>query len=148
MGFLKRYESYENLILRLFLGIPLLLWAIQKLTMPSMADVYVKDFQQLIFINPYTFLIVAGVIQVILAAMLIFGIYTRIPAAALIFIGLITFIVPGFITIGNIYKFAYGIVIAGGGLSLLIRGGGAYSWDAKQLRRQRHRAKTSGLLND
>ncbi|MGK7928400.1 MAG: DoxX family protein [Spirulina sp.] len=144
----QRYIPYENLILRIFVGVPLILWGIQKITTPAMADVYVKDFQRLIFIDPHLFLFIAGIPQIILGVAIIYGFYTRYIAAFFMWMGLMTFIVPGFFTIGNPYKFAYGIVMAGCGLSLLIRGADAPSWDAKQRKRQKLREERARLASD
>ena len=47
------------------------------------------------------------------------------------------------IIIKDVPHFAYAFATAGGALALLIRGSGAYSWDAKRLRRQRHRTKVA-----
>ena len=131
---LQYFMTRDRLVLRIFLGISLILWGIQKLTTPELAAVYVKDFQRLIFIDPQLFLILAGFPQIILGIALICGIYTRFVAAIFVFMGVMTFVVPGFITIGNPYKFAYGLVMAGSGLSLFITGAGNPSWDSKQLR--------------
>ena len=137
---LRYFMNRERLILRFFVGIPLILWGIQKLTtFNTLSDVYVKDFQSLIFLDPNMFLMIAGGLQVVLGIGMILGIYTRFIAAIFVFMGVMTFVVPGFFTIGNPYKFAYGIVMAGSGLSLLITGAGTPSWDSKQLRLKRLR---------
>lgn len=144
----QRYARYENLILRLFVGVPLILWGVQKMTVPAMAEVYVKDFQSLIFIDPHTFLIIGGILQVILGVAMICGFYTRYIAAFFVWMGLMTFIVPGFFTIGNPYKFTYGLVMAGCGLSLLLRGADAPSMDAKRRKRQKLREERSRLASE
>ena len=118
-------------------NLDLFMWGFQKITTPAMDAVYVKDFQSLIFLDPRLFLIISGVCQIIMALGLIAGIYTRYIAAIYVFMGLMTFVVPGFFTIGNPYKFTYGLVMAGAGLSLMLTGAGFPSWDSKQIRRER-----------
>ncbi len=137
---LQYLMNHERLVLRFFVGIPLILWGIQKLTtFDTLSDVYVKDFQSLIFLNPKMFLMIAGGFQIILGTGMILGIYTRFIAAIFVFMGVMTFVVPGFFTIGNPYKFAYGLVMAGSGLSLFLTGAGRPSWDAKKLKLKRLR---------
>lgn len=145
---LRYLMTRERLVLRIFLGIPLILWGVQKLTTPELAEVYVKDFQSLIFVEPKLFLVLAGVTQIVLGVAMIWGVYTRLIAAVFAFMGVITFVVPGFFTIGNPYKFAYGLVMAGSGLSLLLTGAGTPSWDAKQLRVNRLRNERASASNE
>ncbi len=133
----KYFVNRERLLLRIVLAISLFMWGFQKITTPAMDAVYVKDFQSLIFLDPRLFLIISGVCQIIMALGLIAGIYTRYIAAIYVFMGLMTFVVPGFFTIGNPYKFTYGLVMAGAGLSLMLTGAGFPSWDSKQIRRER-----------
>lgn len=128
----KHYEKYEPLIARLFMGIPLVMWGIQKITSPAMGAVYVEDFQSLIFLNPQIFLFVVGIPQIFMGMMAIVGFCTRWIAGFFVSMGLVTFIVPGLIVLDKPYKFAYGLVMAGLGISLLIRGGGAFSVDEKR----------------
>ena len=40
----SRYERYESLILRIFLGLTLIFWGYEKLALPKLADTYVKDY--------------------------------------------------------------------------------------------------------
>ncbi|MGD2180387.1 hypothetical protein [Lusitaniella coriacea] len=40
----KRYERYESLILRVFLGLTLIFWGYEKLVLPKLAATYVKDY--------------------------------------------------------------------------------------------------------
>ena len=145
---LQYLMTHERLVLRFFVGVPLLLWGMQKLTtFQELSKVYVEDFQSLIFLDPKIFLIIAGVLQIALGVGMILGIYTRFIAAIFVFMGVMTFVVPGFFTIGNPYKFAYGLVMAGSGLSLLLTGAGKPSWDAKQLKLKRLRNNRTNPYN-
>ncbi len=128
----QRYSIYEPLLIRFFMGVPLIMWGIQKITSPAMGAVYVEDFQSLIFLDPQVFLFVVGIPQILMGLMAIAGFCTRWIAGFFISMGLVTFIVPGLIVLDKPYKFAYGLVMAGLGLSLLIRGGGAFSVDEKR----------------
>ncbi|MGD2180388.1 DoxX family protein [Lusitaniella coriacea] len=78
----------------------------------------------------------AGIVQIILGAMMIVGFYSRISAALLALMAIITIIIPGMIIIRDVPHFAYAFATAGGAIALLIRGSGAYSMDAKRWRRQ------------
>ena len=134
----KYFVNRERLILRIIMAISLFLWGFQKITQTdTMGDVYVLDFGWLIFLEPGLFLIISGILQLILGAGLIAGIYTRFIAAIYTWMGLMTFIVPGLITIKNPYKFTYGLVMAACGVSLLLTGAGTPSWDSTQLRKKR-----------
>ena len=139
----QRYEPYEGLILRIFLGLTLIFWGYEKLSIPKLADTYIKDYEQFMVFDVKTFVLIAGIAQIILGATMILGIYTRVSAALLALMAIITIIIPGMIIIKDVPHFAYAFATAGGAIALLIRGAGNYSWDAKQLKRQRHRQKVS-----
>ncbi|MBE9115968.1 DoxX family protein [Lusitaniella coriacea LEGE 07157] len=132
----KRYERYESLILRVFLGLTLIFWGYEKLVLPKLATTYVKDYQSFLFVDVKFFLTIAGIVQIILGAMMIVGFYSRISAALLALMAIITIIIPGMIIIRDVPHFAYAFATAGGAIALLIRGSGAYSMDAKRWRRQ------------
>ena len=144
----SRYERYESLILRIFLGLTLIFWGYEKLALPKLADTYVKDYQGFMFLDVKLFLLVFGIAQILLGAAMIVGFYTRLASALLAMMALVTIIIPGMIIIKDVPHFAYAFATAGGELALLIRGSGAYSWDAKRLKRQRHRAKIASSVNE
>ncbi len=133
----RHYERYESLILRVFLGLTLIFWGYEKLVLPKLAQSYIKDYQSLMFIDVKIFLAIAGIAQIILGMMMIIGFYTRIAAALLALMAIITIIIPGMIIIKDVPHFAYAFATAGGAIALLIRGSGAYSLDARLWRRQK-----------
>jgi len=130
----RRYEPYENLILRIFLGLTLIFWGYEKLTVPRLAEIYPKDYGLFMFVDIRTFLIFFGIVQPLLGLTMILGWYTRASAALLALMAIITIIIPGIIIDQNVPHFAYAFATAGGALALLIRGGGLYSLDAKMER--------------
>ncbi|MGK7915824.1 MAG: DoxX family protein [Prochloraceae cyanobacterium] len=137
----SRYEPYESLILRVFLGLTMIFWGYEKLALPKLADTYIKDYQGFMLIDVKLFLVILGIAQIILGVMMIVGFYTRISAVFLALMAIITIIIPGMIIIKDVPHFAYAFATAGGAIALLIRGSGAYSVDAKRLKRQRFRAR-------
>ncbi|MGK7878060.1 MAG: DoxX family protein [Xenococcaceae cyanobacterium] len=137
----SRYEPYESLILRVFLGLTLIFWGYEKLSLDKLAETYIKDYQSFMFIDVKLFLVIAGIAQILLGVAMIVGFYTRVSAVLLALMAIITIIIPGMIIIKDVPHFAYAFATAGGAIALLIRGSGAYSWDAKRLKRQRYRAK-------
>ncbi len=137
----SRYEPYESLILRLFLGLTMIFWGYEKLALPKLADTYIKDYQGFMLIDVKLFLVIFGIAQIILGVMMIVGFYTRMSAAFLALMAIVTIIIPGMIIIKDVPHFDYAFATAGGAIALLIRGSGAYSVDAKRLKRQRFRAR-------
>src|SRR5574341_572122 len=127
----KRYEVYESLILRIFLGMTLIFWGYEKLTVSKLAEMYPKDYGPFMLMDVGTFLTFFGIVQPLLGLAMILGWYTRVSAALLALMAIITIIVPGMIIDHDVPHFAYAFATAGGALALLIRGGGAYSLDAK-----------------
>ena len=144
----SRYERYESLILRIFLGLTLIFWGYEKLVLPKLVDSYIKDYQSFMFIDVKLFLVIAGVAQILLGAAMIVGFYTRLSAALLALMAIITIIIPGMIILKDVPHFAYAFATAGGAIALLIRGSGAYSLDAKRLKRQRYRAKVASVNSE
>ncbi len=144
----SRYERYESLILRIFLGLTLIFWGYEKLVLPKLVDSYIKDYQSFMFIDVKLFLVIAGVAQILLGAAMIVGFYTRLSAALLALMAIVTIIIPGMIILKDVPHFAYAFATAGGAIALLIRGSGAYSWDAKRLKRQRYRAKVASVNSE
>lgn len=141
----QRYEPYQGLILRVCLGLTLIFWGYEKLTFPKLVNSYIKDYQQFMIFDVEQFLVVAGIAQIIIGSVMILGIYTRIWAASLAAMAIITIIIPGFIILKDVPYFAYAFATTGGALILLIQGAGKYSWDAKQLKRKKfHERMSSG----
>ncbi len=130
----RRYEPYENLILRIFLGLTLIFWGYEKLTVPRLSEIYPKDYGPFMLVDVGTFLTFFGIVQPLLGLAMILGWYTRVSAALLALMAIITIIIPGIIIDQNVPHFAYAFATAGGALALLIRGGGLYSLDAKMER--------------
>ena len=144
----SRYERYESLILRFFLGLTLIFWGYEKLVLPKLVESYIKDYQSFMFFDVKLFLVIAGVAQILLGAAMIVGFYTRLTAALLALMAIVTIIIPGMIILKDVPHFAYAFATAGGAIALLIRGSGAYSWDAKRLKRQRYRAKVASVNSE
>ncbi|MCI0528537.1 MAG: DoxX family protein [Nitrospira sp.] len=127
----KRYEPYESLVLRIFLGLTLIFWGYEKLMVTKLAEIYPKDYGPFMFVDVRTFLTFFGIMQPLLGVAMILGLYTRLSAALLSLMAIITIIVPGMIITHDVPHFAYAFATAGGALALLIKGGGAYSLDDK-----------------
>lgn len=128
----QRYEPYESLILRIFLGLTLIFWGYEKLTVTKLAEVYPKDYGSFLFVDVGTFLMFFGIVQPLLGVTMILGWYTRVSAALLALMAVITILIPGMIIIRDVPHFAYAFATAGGAIALLIRGGGAYSLDERR----------------
>lgn len=129
------YERDQSLILRVFLGLTLVFWGYEKLTVTKLTSSYLKDYESLRFIDVNVFLVIAGIAQIILAIAMIVGCYTRLSAFLLALMAIITIVIPGMIILRDVPHFAYAFATAGGALALLIRGSGAYSLDRKWRRR-------------
>ncbi len=128
----KRYKPYESLVLRVFLGLTLILWGYEKLAVAKLAEVYPKDYGPFLLMDVRTFLTFFGIVQPLLGVAMILGLYTRVSAALLALMAIITIIVPGMIVVRDVPHFAYAFATAGGALALLIQGGGAFILDAKR----------------
>lgn len=127
----KRFEPYESLVLRIFLGLTLIFWGYEKLTVSKLAEIYPKDYGSFMLVDVDTFLTFFGILQPLLGVAMLVGWYTRVSAALLALMAIMTVIIPGIIIDQNVPHFAYAFATAGGALALLIRGGGSYSLDAK-----------------
>lgn len=127
----KRYEPYESLVLRIFLGLTLIFWSYEKWTVPKLAQSYPKDYGPFMLVDVGTFLGVFSVVQLFLGIAMILGRYTRVSAALLACMGIITIVIPGMIILLDVPHFAYAFATVGGAVALLIRGGGAYSLDRR-----------------
>lgn len=127
----KRYEPYEGLLLRIFLGLTLIFWGYEKWTVPKLAQSYPMDYGPFMLMDVGTFLSVFGAVQLILGVAMILGWYTRVSAALLALMGIVTIIIPGMIILRDVPHFAYAFAAVGGAVALLIRGGGAYSLDRR-----------------
>lgn len=125
----SRYQVYESLILRVGLGVTLLFWGYEKWTVPKLVEAYPKDYGPFMIMDVNLFLTVVGTFQIILAVMMIVGLLTRLTAALLALMALVTILIPGAIILRDIPHFAYAFATAGGALVLLIKGGGPYSMD-------------------
>lgn len=128
-----KYEKYESLLLRIFLGLTMLFWGYEKLTVEKLARSYEMDYGALMVLDISTFLLLVGTLQIVLAIAMILGLYTRVGAALLALMAIITIIIPGMIIIRDVPHFAYAFATAGGSLVLLIKGGGRYSLDQRLL---------------
>lgn len=86
------------------------------------------------FLDVNTFLLIAGIVQIVLGASMIIGIYTRVSAGVLALMSLVTIIIPGVIIMRDVPHFAYAFVSAGGAIALFIAGGGRCSIDDRLVR--------------
>lgn len=127
----KRYEPYESLLLRVLLGLTLIFWGYEKWTVPKLAQGYSKDYGPFMLMDVGTFLSIFGLLQIVLGIDLILGLYTRLSAALLALMRIITIFIPGVSIIRDVPHFAYAFATVGGALALLIQGGGAYSLDRR-----------------
>lgn len=125
----SRYQTYESLILRIGLGMTLLFWGYEKLTVSKLAEAYPKDYGPFMIMDVNLFLTLAGILQIILALMMIVGLFTRLTAAVLFLMALVTILIPGALILRDIPHFAYAFAAGGGALALLIKGGGPHSMD-------------------
>ncbi len=126
---LSRYRPYESLILRAGLGLTMLSWGYEKLTVSKLAEAYSKDYGPFMIMEIDLFLTLAGIIQIILAVMMILGLLTRFTAGVLALMALVTILIPGAVILRDVPHFAYAFATAGGALVLVIKGGGPYSLD-------------------
>ena len=133
----SRYQVYESLILRIGLGVTLLFWWYEKLAVPKLAEAYPKDYGPFMVMDVNLFLTLAGILQIILAVMMIVGLFTRLTAALLALFALVTILIPGAIILRDIPHFAYAFAAAGGALVLMIKGGGPHSVDEGLTRAKR-----------
>ena len=134
-----RYQAYESLILRIGLGFTLLFWGYEKLTVSKLAEAYPMGYGPFMIMDVNLFLTLMGIFQIILAVMMIVGLFTRLTAAVLFLMALVTILVPGAIILRDIPHFAYAFAAAGGALALLIKGGGPHSIDEGLTRAMRGR---------
>jgi uncharacterized membrane protein YphA (DoxX/SURF4 family) len=124
-----RLDRFSPLTLRVFLGLTVLFWGYEKLTLEKLVGSYKMDYQQFMFIDVNTFLNLGGWLQLIMGVLLIAGVFTRFNALALALMGFVTIIIPGMIVVKDVPHFAYAFALSGGALVLLIQGGGDYSFD-------------------
>jgi len=124
---MKRFEPYESLILRIFLGITLVFWGYEKLTVTKLAKSYPMDYGALFdVVNVGLYLKLFGVLQIVMGFVMILGFLTRTTSLALALMALITIIVPGMVILKDVPHFAYAFATMGGALVLFIRGPGRY----------------------
>ncbi|MBI1823604.1 MAG: DoxX family protein [Nitrospirae bacterium] len=126
----KKYEPYESLVLRIFLGLTLIFWGYEKLTVSKLAEIYPMDYGTFMIVDVKTFLVFFGVVQPLLGLTMIAGWYTRVSAALLAVMAIMTIIIPGILIDHNVPHFVYAFATAGGAVALLIRGGSTYSIDS------------------
>jgi len=122
-------NKYKSLILRVFLGLTMLFWGYEKLTLEKLAKSYTMDYEKFMFFDVNVFLNVAGWLQIAIALMLILGLFTRLNAFLVALMGIITIIIPGFIILKDVPHFAYAFALAGAALALTIEGSGIWSLD-------------------
>ncbi len=131
-----QYEKYRALILRIFLGVTVLFWGYEKITLEKLVSGYTMDYGPFMFIDVNLFLSIVGWIQVLMGILLFLGLLTRLNAAIMVLMGLTTIIVPGLIVMKDVPHFAYAFALTGAALALLIEGAGRYSLDQKLWSRQ------------
>ena len=126
---LKRFEKYNSLILRVFLGLTVLFWGYEKLTLEKLVKSYTMDYEQFMFFEVNAFLGIVGYLQIIIGTLLIVGLLTRFNAVLLTLMGLVTITIPGMVVMKDVPHFAYAFALTGAALVLVIEGGGDYSLD-------------------
>jgi len=131
----QKYEPYRAMILRLFLGLTVLFWGYEKLTLEKLATSYKMDYGSLMMIDVDHFLMLAGGTQILMGVLLILGLFTRLNAAIAALMGIVTILIPGFVIMQDVPHFAYAFTLTGAALALLIEGGGAQSLDQKIFRK-------------
>jgi putative oxidoreductase len=124
-------RKYEPLILRIFLGLTLLLLGYQKFTIENLADTFENLYGSLMVINAESFVTVLGVVQVVLGLAIILGLYTRVAAALLALMAVVTIILTCVLFFRHGAEFAYAFAVAGGAAVLFIEGSGAWSLDER-----------------
>ncbi len=122
-------NKYKSPILRGFLGLTVLFWGYEKLTLEKLVKSYTMDYEKFMIFDVNTFLNIAGWLQIAIALMLIFGLFTRLNAFIVALMGLITIIIPGFIIMKDVPHFAYAFALTGAALALTIEGSGKLSLD-------------------
>jgi uncharacterized membrane protein YphA (DoxX/SURF4 family) len=128
---MKRFEPYESLILRIFLGLTLVFWGYEKMTVLKLTKSYPMDYGTLFsFVDVGLYLKFFGVRLIVMGLTRRLGLLTRTSAAILALMAISTIVVPGMIIIKDVPHFAYAFATAGGALVLLIRGSGRYSLSA------------------
>ena len=124
---MKRFEPYESLILRIFLGITLVFWGYEKLTVAKLANSYPMDYGALFnMVDVGLYLKFFGILQIAMGLVMMMGYLTRTTSGALALMAIITIIVPGMIILKDVPHFAYAFATVGGALALFIRGPGKY----------------------
>lgn len=126
---MEGYRGYVPLILRVSLGLTLIFWGYEKLTLEKLAKSYVMDYGSFMVMDVQSFLVAAGLVQLVLGISMISGFYTRVSAGLLALMAVVTILVPGAFIMRDVPHFAYAFATAGGAASLFIMGGGAYSLD-------------------
>jgi uncharacterized membrane protein YphA (DoxX/SURF4 family) len=132
-------NKYKSLILRGFLGITVLFWGYEKLTLGKLVQSYTMDYEKFMFFDVNTFLTIAGCLQIAIALMLVSGLFTRPNAFLVALMGIVTIIIPGFIIIKNVPHFAYAFALTGAALTLTIEGSGEFSLDKIRSRKSSNR---------
>ena len=122
-------NKYKSPILRVFLGLTVLFWGYEKLTLEKLVKSYAMDYEKFMIFDVNTFLNIAGWLQIAIALMIIIGLFTRLNAFIVALMGLITIIIPGFIIMKDVPHFAYAFALTGAALALTIEGGGKLSLD-------------------
>ena len=141
----SNYNKYKPLILRVFLGLTILFWGYEKLTLEKLVKSYTMDYENLMIFDVNTFLTVAGWLQIFIALILILGIFTRFGALLIALMGLITIIIPGFIVLKDVPHFAYAFALTGAALTLMIEGSGGLSIDQYIQQKNRERTASNSL---
>jgi uncharacterized membrane protein YphA (DoxX/SURF4 family) len=127
----ETFRKYEPLVLRVFLGVTLVILGYQKLSTENLTFMFQKLYGPLLVLSAASFLFAAGMVQVIVGIVTVLGLFTRVCAALIALMALVTIVLTGAILHGDILIFPYAYATAGGAIALLIQGGGAWSLDEK-----------------
>ena len=125
----NHHSKYNGLILRVFIGLTVLFWGYEKLTVEKLTQSYTMDYGDFMLVDVLTFLQFAGWGQIIIVICLILGLFTRMQAAIAIMMGLVTIIVPGLIIMRDVPHFAYAFAFTGGALVMFLEGSSPFSLD-------------------
>jgi uncharacterized membrane protein YphA (DoxX/SURF4 family) len=124
-----KFNTHISLILRFFLGFTVLFWGYEKLNLEKLVNSYTLDYEKFMVLDVNIFLNIAGWMQILMGLFLFAGILTRLNAALLTLMGLITIVIPGMVVMRDVPHFADAFALTGVSVVRLIESSGRYSLD-------------------
>lgn len=124
-----RLLSYKHLILRIFLGLTIMMWGYEKLVVGKLAGSYIMDYGRFLLFDVNIFLQTAGWLQILMGALVILGLFTRVNALIFTMMGSITIIIPGMLILKDVPHFAYAFAFTGASIVMWMEGSGEVSLD-------------------